>query len=207
MRKWIAVTAALLLAACASPTSPSVTVAPYNALTVPFDSLEAFVAQRPVIATGKVVAVNDHAYEVPVDPNAEGNTADDGPEIFATISLKIESVLKGDIKPGSTLTLVYMSGKWNTVDKKSRIAYTYDAMAHLQKQDATLKTPAEFNSATFMIFAAPNSQASVPVKADNLYAGLPVPVNAAGQVVFTKGLFVSPANPVVKLDEVKAAIG
>lgn len=208
MRKWIAITAALLLAGCASPTgkSPSVAVAPYDALSIPFESLEAFVAQRPVIATGKVVAVNDRAYEVPVDPNAEGNTETDGPEIFGTISFKLESVLKGDVKPGSTLTIVYMSGKWNTVDKESRIAYTYDYMAHLQKRDATLKTPAEFNGATFAIFAAPK-HASVPVKADNLYQAGVALVEAAGQVVFTGGVpFKSPAGAAVKLDEIKAAI-
>src|SRR5690242_11858670 len=97
MRKWIAVAATLLLAGCANPTyeSASVTVAPYSVDISPFESLEAFVARPPVIATGKVVAVNDHAHEVPVDPNAEGNTETDGPEIFGTISFKLESVLKG----------------------------------------------------------------------------------------------------------------
>jgi len=208
MRKSIAMAAALLLAGCANPTgrSPSVAVAPYNSLTIPFESLEAFVAQRPVIATGKVVAVNDHAYEVPVDPNAEGNTETDGPEIFGTISFKIESVLKGDVKPGSTLTIVYMSGKWNTVDKESRIAYTYERMEHLQKKDATLKTPAELNDATFAIFAAPN-QGNVPVTADDLYRALSAPVNAAGQVAFSgEAPFKSPAGAAVKLDDIRAAI-
>lgn len=207
MRKWIAVAAALLLTGCASPTSPSVVVAPYNADIIAFESLEVFVAQRPVIVTGKVVAVNDRAYEVPVDPNAEGNTETDGPEIYGTVSFKIESVLKGDLKPGSTLTIVYMSGKWNTVDKESRIAYTYDRMAHLQKKDGSLKTPQEFDGATFAIFAAPNNQASVPVKADNLYNGLAAPINTAGQVDFIGGApFKSPAGVTVKLDEIKAAI-
>jgi hypothetical protein len=42
-------------------------------------------------------------YEVPVDANAEGRTETGGPEIFGTISFKIESVLKGDVQPGSTL--------------------------------------------------------------------------------------------------------
>jgi len=209
MRKWIAVTAGLLLVGCASPTGkdPSVVVAPYHTLTVSFESLEEFLAQRPVIATGRVVAVNDRAYEVPVDPNAEGNTETDGPEIFGTISFKIETVLKGDIKPGSTLTIVYMSGKWNTKAKEDgRIAYTYERMAHLQKNDATLKTPAEHNDATFVIFAAPKP-ANDPVKADNLYRALTAPINGTGQVVFTEPPFESPAGAAVKLDEIKAAIG
>lgn len=208
MRKWIAVTAVLLLAACASPTSkaPSVSVAPYDALSIPFENLEAFLAQRPVIATGKVVAVNDRAYEVPVDPKAEGNTDTDGPEIFGTVSFKLESVLKGDVKPGSTLTIVYMSGKWNTLDKESRIAYTYDYMAHLQKKDGTLKTPAEFNGSTFAIFAAPK-HALNPVKADNLYEAGVALLGADGQVAFTGAVpFKSPTGATVTLNEVKAAI-
>jgi len=202
-------TVVVLLTACASPTSesPSVVVAPYHVDSIPFDSLKAFVAQRPVIATGKVVAVNDRAYEVPVDPNAEGNTETDGSEIFGTISFKIESVLKGDVKPASTLTIVYMSGKWNTVDKESRIAYTYDYMEHLQKKDGTLKTPAEHNGATFAIFAAPK-QPSVPVKADDLYQAGVALVDPTGQVVFAGAKpFISQQDAAVKLDEIKAAIG
>jgi hypothetical protein len=183
-----------------------VAVAPYEALTVRAESLEAFLAHRPVIVTGKVVAVNDHAYEVSVDPNAEGNTETDGPEIFGTVSFKIESVLKGDVKPGRTLTIIYMSGKWNTLDKESRIAYTYDHMAQLQNKDATLKTPDELNGTTFAIFATPKL-ADVPVKADNLYQGRAAPVNAAGQVDFAEGLpWESHAGAAVKLDEIKAAI-
>lgn len=201
---------AMLLAACAGPpsASPSVVVAPYESWSIPFDNLKAFLAQRPVIATGKVVAVNDQAYEVPVDPNAEGNTADDGPEIYGTISFKIESVLKGAVKPDSTLTIVYESGKWSTLDKKSRprIAYTYEEMAHIQKEDATLKAPAELNGATFAIFAAPKS-AATPVKADDLYVAGIALVDPAGQLVFTGAVpFRSQQGAAVTLDEIKAAI-
>ncbi|WP_203912640.1 hypothetical protein [Rhizocola hellebori] len=209
MRKWIAVAAALLLAGCASPTSEtsSVVVAPYNASTIPFKTLQEFLAHRPVIATGRVVAVNDRAYEVPVDPNAEGNTETDGPEIFGTVSFKVESVLKGDLVPGATMTIIYMSGKWNTLEKESRIAYTYEHMANLQKNDGTLKTPAEFNGATFAIFAQPN-EGSIPVKENNLYRGRVAPIDAGGQVTFPRPApFESSATAAVKLDDIKAAIG
>lgn len=182
-------------------------VASYNEDFIAFDSLKPWLAHRPVVATGKVVAVNDQAHEVPVDPNAEGNTETDGPEIYGTISFKLESVLKGDVKPGSTLTIVYLSGKWNTLDKESRIAYTYDYMAHLQKKDATSKTPAEHDGATFAIFATPKP-ATTPVKAEGLYQGLVALVDPTGQVVFAGAKpFISQQDAAVTLDEIKAAIG
>jgi hypothetical protein len=209
MRKWIAVAAAALLSGCAGPASDdsAVGVAPYQLSSVPFDSLKDFVAQRPIIATGKVVAVNESAYEVPVDAEGEGNVAGEGPEIYGTVSFKVDSVIKGDIKPGSTLTIVYMSGKWNKADKKGgRIAYTHEKMASVQKADAKLKSPSELDSTTFAIFAAPKP-ASLPVKAADLYVAGIATVDGAGQLGFAGDPpFVSKTKAAVNLDDVKAAV-
>ncbi|MEV8515482.1 hypothetical protein [Dactylosporangium sp. NPDC051484] len=174
---------------------------------MPFDSLKDFVTQRPIIATGKVVAVNESAYEVPVDPEGEGNIAGEGPEIYGTVSFNVDSVIKGDVKPGGTLTIVYMSGKWNKADKKGgRVAYTHEKMANVQKADSKLKSPAELDNTTFAIFAAPKP-ASLPVKAADLYVAGIATVGSAGQLVFAgEPPFVSKTTAAVKLDDVKAAV-
>ncbi|MET7426061.1 hypothetical protein [Dactylosporangium sp. NPDC005555] len=210
MRKWIAVAAAVLLSGCSGTTASddSVAVAAYEASSVPFDSLEAFVTERPVIATGTVIAVNDMAYEVPVDPDAEGNIPGEGPEIYGSISFKLDTVIKGDVKPGATLTIVYMSGKWNKADKKGgRLAYTHEKLANVQKPDSRLKSPSELGGTAFAIFAAPKP-ATLPVKAAGLYVAGIATVDASGQLIFAgPSPFVSKTNTAVKLDDVKAALG
>ncbi|MEV6931816.1 hypothetical protein AB0M46_46020 [Dactylosporangium sp. NPDC051485] len=201
--------AVVLLSGCAGPVSDddAVGVAPYQVSSVPFDSLADFVAQRPIIATGKVVAVNESAYEVPVDPEGEGNIAGEGPEIYGTVSFKVDGVIKGDVKPGGTLTVVYLSGKWNRADKKGgRIAYTHEKMANVQQADSKLKSPAELGNTTFAIFAAPKP-ASLPVQAADLCVAGIATVDSTGQLVFAgEPPFVAGTRAAVKLDDVKAAV-
>ncbi|GAA1541946.1 hypothetical protein GCM10009827_071800 [Dactylosporangium maewongense] len=210
VRKWIAVAAVVLLGGCASPAAgnDAVVATAYEGSSVPFDSLKAFVAERPVIATGTVTAVNDVAYEVPVDPNAEGNIPGEGPEVYGSISFKLDSVIKGDIKPGATLTIVYLSGKWNKEDKKGpRLGYTHDKLANVQKADSRLKSPTELAGTAFAIFAAPKP-ATVPVKAAGLYVAGIATVDASGQLKFAgPSPFVSKTNTPATLDDVKAALG
>jgi len=210
MRKWIAVAALVLLGGCAGPAGDdsAVAVSPYQTLTVPFDSLEDFVTERPIIVTGKVVAADDSAYEVPVDPAGEGNVAGEGAEIYGTVSFTVDSVIKGDVKPGSTLTIVYISGKWNKADKKGgRIAYTHEDMANVQRADAKLKSPAELGDTTFAIFAAPKPP-TLPVGADGLYVAGIATVDGAGRLGFTgEPPFVAATTTAVKLADVKAAAG
>jgi hypothetical protein len=186
MRKWIASAAIVMLAGCLAPVeeSPSVVVAPYQVLTAEFDNLKDFVATRTIVATGKVIAVNDLAYEAAVDPSAEGNIEGEGPEIYGTIELRLETVIKGDVKSGSTLTLVYLSGKWNSADRKGlRIAYTHEQMGFVQSKEGGLKSPAELKDLTFIVFAAPKPP-GLPVEGDLHVAEIAV-VDDSGTVAFS----------------------
>lgn len=209
MRGWVAVVAAVLLAGCSGTTagSDAVVATAYEGSSVPFDSLEAFVTERPVIATGTVTGVSDTAYEVPVDPDAEGNAPGEGPEVYGSVSFRLDTVIKGDVAPGATLTIVFLSGKWNTTAKRGpRIGYLHDGLAGVQRADSRLKSPSELAGITFAVFAAPKP-ATVPVKAAGLYVAGIATVDPRGQLTFAgPSPFVSTAGTAVTLDAVKAAV-
>jgi hypothetical protein len=209
VRKIIAIVAALVvLSGCSAGANDrnAVIVAEYQRASQPFKSLKEFVAQRPIIATGKVVAVNELAYEIPVDPAAEGNREGDGAETYGKVTFQLDSVIRGDVKAGGTLTIVYLSGQWQKADKKTgRVAYTHEKMTQLQKQDSTLKKPAELGNTTFAIFAAPNDAGTSPVREPNLYVAGIAAVGPAGQLTFTgDSPFLSGTGKNATLSEVKA---
>lgn len=209
MQKLITVAvAAALLAGCADAPAQrtSVVVAPYEVISIDFATLEDFVADRPHIVTAKVVAVNELAHEVPVDPKAEGNVAGEGPEIYGTITFEVDGVVKGGRRPGDPMTIVYLSGKWNDAVKRDlRIAYVHERMEPVQTRQARLRTPEELRGQTFVLFAAPKPP-GIPVGGDLYVAGV-ARLNPGGQVVFGGSPpFKSGRSAAVTLADIRAAV-
>lgn len=186
--RWLVtlVAASGFLGGCAASDEPNITegvvVAPFEQLTESYDDLASFVKDTPVVVTGKVVAVDEQAYEVMPDPDSEGAFEGEGPDIYGTITFEIIDAYKGSVKSADKLTVVYESGKWNAPDKKLRIAYKHGNMASLHTDRGGLRTPGELGGKTFLLFAGP--RAGDDISAEGFHLISLATVDATGKLKF-----------------------
>jgi hypothetical protein len=148
-----------LLSGCTSPGgdradgAEAVTVVESNADAVGYKDLRSFVAQAPTVVVARVTAATDVVAEVRPSKGAEGVAGGDGPDLYGAVTFEVETVLRGE--PVRELKVAFVSGVRD--GSRSRIAYHYDYLTSVQRDDARLRTPAELAGTRFLLLAAPNT--------------------------------------------------
>lgn len=141
----------------------TVFLVPVDQFARPLADVEALVSAVPVIVVGTVVAVDDIAAEVSPNPDREGVLPGDGEDLYGTITFKVSSVIKGDIK-GDVISVGYLSGKRNEPGSRVRLSYQYDGLTAFQDDTGGLRPAMDHAGRSYVVFAKPNP-GSVPLAA------------------------------------------